>query len=227
MTSTIALFDLDGTLSSGRIWEGFLKYYLVHKHKKRTAWILAFWAEHLPLWWLKKCKLISEEKLRSKWIEDLCGVFKEVSREEVLQFFRWVSDNYVFTSLRSDIVDILNQHKQSGRMIVIVSAAFNELLEIVGQELGIATVIGTKLEVIDGTYTGKIIKPACFGRNKVKLVEEFISQNGLEIDLASSFAYADSFSDIPLLKLVGNPVATYPDRALRQFAQDNNWQILS
>ncbi len=227
MASTIALFDLDGTLSSGRIWEGFLKYYLVHKHKKKTAWIIAFWAEHLPLWWLKKCKLISEEKFRSKWIEDLCGMFKEVSREEVLQFFHWVSDNYVFTSFRSDIVDILNQHKQSGRMIVIVSAAFNELLEIVGQELGIATVIGTRLEVIDDTYTGKIIKPACFGRNKVKLVEEFISQNGLEIDLSSSFAYADSFSDIPLLKLVGNPVATYPDRALRQFAQDNNWQILS
>jgi len=225
MNSTMALFDLDGTLCSGRIWEGFLKYYVVHRRKR--AWILAFWAEHIPLWWLKKCKLISEEKFRSKWIEDLGGMFKEVSREEMLQFFHWVSDNYIFTSLRSDIVDILNQHKQSGRMIMIVSATFNELLEIVGQELGIATVIGTRLEVIDGIYTGKIIKPACFGRNKVKLVEEFISQNGLEIDLSSSFAYADSFSDIPLLKLVGNPVATYPDGELRQFAKDNNWQILS
>ncbi len=225
--STMALFDLDGTLCSGRIWEGFLRYYLVHKHKKKTAWILAFWAEHLPLWLLKRCKLINEEKFRSKWIEDLSGMLKETSREEALQFFHWVSDNYIFTSLRSDIVDILKQHKQSGRMIVIVSAAFSELLEIVGQELGIPTVIGTKAEVIDGIYTGKIIKPACSGRNKVKLVQEFINQSGLEIDLSSSFAYADSFSDIPLLKLVGNPVATYPDRALRQFAKDNNWQILS
>lgn len=224
MTGTMALFDLDGTLCSGRIWEGFLKYCLVHRGKR--AWMLAFWAGHSPLWLLKKCKLIGEEKFGSKWVEDLSGMFKEASREEVLQGLQWISHNYILGSLRSDIVDILNQHKQSGRMVVIVSAGFSELLEIVGQELGVATVIGTKAEVIDGIYTGRIIKPACFGRNKVKLVKEFISQNGLEIDLSSSFGYADSFSDIPLLKLVGNPVATYPDRALRQFAQDNNWQIL-
>jgi HAD superfamily hydrolase (TIGR01490 family) len=153
-------------------------------------------------------------------------MFKGASREEMLQFFHWINDNYVFTSLRSDIVDILNQHKQSGHVIIIVSATFNELLEMVGQDLGIATVIGTRLEVIDGRYTGKIIRPACFGANKVKLVKEFVSQNGLEIDLSSSFAYADSVSDIPLLNLVGNPVATYPDGKLRQFAKDNNWPIL-
>ena len=224
MKNSLALFDLDGTLCSGRLWEGFLKYYIVHR-KKRT-WILAFWAEHIPLWWLRECKLISENKFRSKWIEDLSSMFREASREEMLQLFHWVNDNYVFTSLRSDIVDILNQHKQSGRMVVIVSATFRELLEIVRQDLGIATVIGTRLEVIDDRYTGKIIGPACFGANKVRLVKEFISQNGLDIDLSSSFAYADSVSDIPLLELVGNPVATYPDGKLRQFAKDNNWQIL-
>jgi len=224
MNSTMALFDLDGTLCSGRLWEGFLKYYVVHR--KKRAWILAFWVEHMPLWWLRKCRLISEEKFRSKWIEDLSRMFKEASREEMLHFFQWVNDNYILRSFRRDIVGTLNQHKQSGRLVIIVSATFNGLLEIVGQELGIATVIGTRLEVIDDRYTGKIVKPACFGRNKVRLVEEFISQNGLEIDLSSSFAYADSVSDIPLLKLVGNPVATYPDGKLRQFAKDSNWQIL-
>jgi len=225
MNSTMALFDLDGTLSSGRMWEGFLKHYLMHRGKR--AWMLAFWAKHSPLWLLKMCKLISDDKFRAKWVGDMCGIFKGASRQEVMEVFRWISDNYILDSLRSDIVDILKQHKQSGRMIVIVSTAFSELLEIVGQELGVATVIGTKTEVVDGIYTGKIIKPACSGRNKVKLIEAFISQNGLKIDLFSSFAYADSSSDIPLLKLVGNPVATYPDRALRQFARDNNWQILS
>ncbi|GAI00390.1 unnamed protein product, partial [marine sediment metagenome] len=95
-----------------------------------------------------------------------------------------------------------------------------------GQELGVHNVIGTKLEVIDGRYTGRTIKPACFGENKVKLLEEYIGQNGLEIDLSASFAYADSVFDIPLLKLVGNPVATYPDENLRQFARHNGWKIL-
>jgi len=224
MTSTIAIFDLDGTLCSGHIWDGFLKYCLVHK--KKRAWLLAFWSTHLPLWLLGKCKLLNREKCRVKWMEDMSGIFKGASEEEVLEVFHWVSDNYIFQSLRSDVVEMLKQHKQSGHIVAIVSATYSELLEIVGQRLGVLNVIGTNLEVIDGRYSGKIIKPLCFGENKAKLLKELIDRNELGIDLLSSFAYADSVFDIPLLKLVGNPVATYPDRNLRQFAEHNGWRIL-
>ena len=110
---------------------------------------------------------------------------------------------------------------------MIVSATFGEFLEVIGQRLGVPDVIGTKLEVVDGKYTGKVVKPLCFGENKVKLLKEFINRNGLKIDLSSSFAYADSIFDAPLLKLVGNPVATYPDKDLRQLAEHDGWRILS
>ena len=123
-------------------------------------------------------------------------------------------------------MEILHQHKQSGHTVVIVSGTYSELLEIVGQELGVPNVIGTRLEVVDDKYTGKIVNPSCIGENKVKLFEEFINQNGVEVDLLSSFAYADSIFDVPLLKLVGNPVATYPDEDLRQLAEHNGWRIL-
>jgi len=224
MSKAVALFDLDGTLSSGHIWEGFLKYYFTHK-KKRT-WISAFWATHLALWLLSKCKLYSREKCWLKWMEDLGGIFKGESREEALEVFHWVTDNCIFKSLRSDIVDILHQHKQSGHIVVVVSATFSELLEVIGQKLGVPNVIGTKLEVIDGRYTGRVVKPLCFSENKAELLKEFINRSGLEIDLPSSFAYADSIFDVPLLKLVGNPVATYPDKDLRRLAEHNGWQIL-
>ena len=225
MSKVAAIFDLDGTLWSAHIWEGFRKYY-VEREGKKMPLPLAFLITHLPLWLLCKCKLLSEEKCRLKWAEDLNAIFRGASKEEVLEASHWVVDNYMVESLHSDIVGILDQHKQNGHVVIIISAAFSNLLEIVGQKLNVPNVIGTKLEVSDDRYTGKIIKPACFGRNKVKLLEEFIRRNELEIDLPSSFAYADSVSDIPLLKLVGNPVATYPDRNLRQFAEHNNWQIL-
>ncbi len=170
--------------------------------------------------------MLNREKYRAKWMEDLSGIFEGASEEEVLEVFHWVTDNYIPKSLRRDVVKILKQHKQSGHLVMIISAAFSELLEIVGQRLGVPNLIGTKLEVIDGKYTGKIIKPLCFGENKAKLLKEFIDRNGLEVDCSSSFAYADSMFDIPLLKLVGNPVATYPDRNLRQFAEHNGWRIL-
>lgn len=224
MTNLLALFDLDGTLSSGHIWEGFVKYYFTYK--KKRAWILTFWATHLALWLLSKCKLYSsEDRYRAKWMEDLGGVFKGASREEALEVFQWVADNYIFESFRSDVVDILQQHQQSGHIVVIISATFTELLEIVGQKLGVSNVIGTKLETINDKYTGKIIPPLCFGENKAKLLKEFIDRNGLKINSSASFAYADSIFDVPLLKLVGNPVATYPGRHLRQLAEHKGWQI--
>jgi len=224
MSKVAAIFDLDGTLSSEHIWEGFLKYYFTHK--KKRAWILAFWATHSALWLLSKCKLYDKEKCWLKWMEDLGGIFKGASKEEALQVFHWVTDNCISKSLRSDVVDILHQHKQSGHIVVIVSATFSGLLEVIGQELAVPNVIGTRLEVVDGKYTGRIVKPLCFGENKAVLLKEFIGRNGLEIDLPSSFAYADSIFDVPLLKLVGNPVATYPDKDLRQWAEHNGWRIL-
>jgi HAD superfamily hydrolase (TIGR01490 family) len=224
MTDVLALFDLDGTLSSGHIWEGFAQYYLTHK--KKRVWIVAFWATHLALWLLSKCKLTSQEKYRGKWMEDLGGIFEGASREEALEVFRWVADNYILKSLRSDVVEILNQHKRKGHIVVIISATFSEFLEVIGQELGVPNVIGTRLEEIDNKYTGKVIKPLCFSENKASLLEEFIERNGLKIDCSSSFAYADSIFDAPVMELVGNPVATYPDKDLRRLAQQNGWQIL-
>jgi HAD superfamily hydrolase (TIGR01490 family) len=159
-------------------------------------------------------------------MEDLGGIFKEASREEALEAFSWVADNYILKSLRSDVVEILNQHKRKGHIVVIISATFSEFLEVIGQRLGVSNVIGTRLEEIDNKYTGKVIKPLCFSENKASLLKEFIQRNGLEIDCSSSFAYADSIFDAPLLKLVGNPVATYPDKDLCQLAQQNGWQIL-
>jgi len=161
-----------------------------------------------------------------KWMEDLSGIFKGASEEEVLEVFHWVADNYIFESLRNDVVEILNHHKQRGDIVVIVSAAFSGLVEIVGQKLGVPNIIGTKLEVIDGKYTGRVVYPPCFGENKAKLLREFLNLRGLAIDKTSSFAYADSVFDSALLKLVANPVATYPDEDLRRLAERNHWRIL-
>jgi len=158
-------------------------------------------------------------------MEDLSGIFKGASEGEVLEVFHWVADNYIFESLHNDVIEILDQHKQRGDTVVIVSGAFSGLVEIVGKRLCVPNVIGTKLEVIDGKHTGRVVYPLCFGENKAKLLREFLNRNGLEMDKPSSFAYADSIFDASLLKLVANPVATYPDDDLRRLAEHNHWRI--
>jgi phosphoserine phosphatase len=64
------------------------------------------------------------------------------------------------------------------------------------------------------------------GSEKVRRIQELISEKGLEVNLSSSFAYADSISDLPLLEWVGNPVAVEPEEKLQAIAQERGWQIM-
>jgi len=61
-------------------------------HKKKRAWLLAFWAKHLPLWLLSKCKLISKGKYRTMWMEGLGNIFKGAEKEEALEAFHWINN---------------------------------------------------------------------------------------------------------------------------------------
>jgi HAD superfamily phosphoserine phosphatase-like hydrolase len=110
--------------------------------------------------------------------------------------------------------------------VMILSGMFNDLLSIIAERLEIDYVIGTKLEIIDNKYTGKIIPPLCFGENKVRLFKEFISEKKLNIDFRNSYAYADSIYDNPVFQMVNNPVATYPDKRLYKMAIDKRWKVI-
>ena len=79
------------------------------------------------------------------------------------------------------------------------------------------------MEVQNGKFTGRIAE-MCWGEGKARAARSFAKEN--EIDLSKSYFYSDSFSDYPLFKLVGKPVATNPDNTLSQIAFENDWPIL-
>ena len=47
-----------------------------------------------------------------------------------------------------------------------------------------------------------------------------------DIDLAESWAYSDSASDLPMLRSVGNPVAVNPDEELAGLARHEGWRVM-
>jgi HAD superfamily hydrolase (TIGR01490 family) len=223
-TKTAAIFDLDGTLFTGHFWHGIVKYHVNHRIKLPSV---AFYIiTHLPLWAASKLKITGEETYKVKWGEDLAALFRGLSAEEMIKIYEWAVDNYVMKLLRTDILALVQLHKKEGHATFILSTSFNDFLEIIKQRLDIDHVVGTKIEMVNNVCSGRIVKPLCLGMNKARLLQEFISQAKLNIDLASSVAYADSYSDIPILEMVGNPVATYPDQKLLNFARSRCWQIL-
>ena len=125
-----------------------------------------------------------------------------------------------------DLLYFLKKHKQDGDLIFLVSGGPVGLLERIAQEIGADYAVGTRHEVINGRYTGRPVLPACQGPNKPALAKALIAEKGLEIDLEASYAYADSGGDIPLLEMVGHPIAVYPDEGLKPVAVERGWKIL-
>jgi HAD superfamily hydrolase (TIGR01490 family) len=220
----LAIFDFDGTLTTGHLWVGIAKHHQKFKIKRLNLYLYLF--SHLPLWLATKAKLYSEEKNRAKWGEDLPGLFRGFSTGEAKKTFQWIVDNYFMSLMRSDVLAALNEHKKQGHKIMVLSGMFTDFLDVVGQRLGVDYVVGTKLQVVTDAYSGCIVGPLCFGENKAAFLNEFIREKRLDVDLQSSWAYADSIYDLSVFRLVGKPVATYPDNQLKSLAQDNRWQII-
>ncbi len=219
-----AFFDLDGTLCTEHVWQAFNKYFT--KHRRRRLLANAFLVTHFSLWPLHRLGLLSQEWFFRSWVNDMAWLLVGLRREEGQAIFRWVTDQALIPSLRPDVAEVLRQHQAEGHQVVLVSGAFEKLLACVGERLGVQHVVGTRLELNRGRYSGRAAKPSCFGHDKVALLTELLEKRGLDVDLSQSFAYGDSIFDVPVLELVGNPVAVYPDSQLWDYALQRGWKVI-
>jgi HAD superfamily hydrolase (TIGR01490 family) len=119
----------------------------------------------------------------------------------------------------------LQNHQQSGHRLLLLSGTPVPLLAAIGRELGIEEVVGTPLHMRNGRYTGRSEHPVCQGANKILRLERHIGETE-EINWSESWAYADSYSDLPVLERVGHPVAVHPDAALDAHAKEHAWEII-
>jgi HAD superfamily hydrolase (TIGR01490 family) len=115
------------------------------------------------------------------------------------------------------------QHIEAGRRVWLVTATPVELAEIIARHLKLTGALGTVAESVDGVYTGRLVGEVLHGPAKADAVRALAAREGL--DLSRCAAYSDSINDIPLLSLVGRPVAVNPDSALRAEARARGWEI--
>ncbi len=130
----------------------------------------------------------------------------------------------LLAKVRPEARRLLDLHRHAGRNTYIVSAAPVELVEPLAHSLGMTAGIGTRSEIVDGVYTGRLAGPFCYGPGKVTAMEEIARWDGL--DLSQCYAYSDSASDLPMLEAVGHPVAVNPDSKLERRARDHGWPIV-
>jgi len=126
--------------------------------------------------------------------------------------------------LYQEALELIHFHQEQGREVYLVSASPLEIVGTLANYLGVTGSIATRPRVTDeGNYTGEIEFYA-YGPYKVQAIKELATKKGF--DLSRSYAYSDSYTDIPMLESVGNPVAVNPDRVLARVARERGWEVM-
>ena len=115
-------------------------------------------------------------------------------------------------------------HQDAGVPVYILTAASQEMADLLARVLAFDGGLGTRSEIVDGRYTGRPAGPFNYREGKVISMQEVAEREG--IDLGASFAYSDSESDLPMLRAVGQAVVVNPDAPLRRIAIEEGWEIV-
>src|SRR5712691_7685806 len=110
------------------------------------------------------------------------------------------------------MLEVAYRHQDEGRPVYICTAASQEIAELLAHVLVFDGGVGSRSEVVDGTYTGRADGPFTYREGKAEAIRELAEREGY--DLEASWSYSDSESDLPMLRLVGHPVVVNPDSEL-------------
>jgi len=212
-----AFFDLDRTLMAGssafQFGRAAYKAGLVSRRRLAAdAW------ENL-LFRLRGSTDAGTDALRLRLSELLSGV-------RVRDLQRLAPDVLagVLPRLYPRMLAIAYEHQDAGRPVFICTAASQEMAELMAIVLTFDGAVGSVSEVVDGQYTGRAGGPFTYREGKAQAIRDLAQREG--IDLAASYAYSDSESDLPMLRAVGHPVAVNPDTVLARVARQEQWEIL-
>jgi HAD superfamily hydrolase (TIGR01490 family) len=158
-------------------------------------------------------------------VRERVGAFLEGRRVRELERLSPMVLAGILPRLYPRMLEVAYEHQDAGRPVFIVTAATQGTADMLAQVLFFDGAAGSKLEESDGVYTGRFDGPFCYGEGKPLRMRELAHERG--IDLAESWAYSDSASDLPMLRAVGHPVAVNPDAELGRVARAEGWDVMT
>jgi len=212
----LVIFDIDGTIVKGQSQNLFLKYLLSVGQINRVFYL------QLMAWFiLYKLGLVKDPK---KTMEYAFSFLKGRSIEEVTALARNFFEERLKSFIYSDALDIIREHQDIGREVILVSNAAEPLVKEIARYLNITQYMCTKLETERGQYTGKILD-IVYGKRKTEIIESYVKAH--DFDLKTAWAYGDHSSDQPFLSLVKHPVAVNPTPSLLRIAHERHCPTLN
>jgi HAD superfamily hydrolase (TIGR01490 family) len=208
-------FDVDGTLVSTNLVHPTVFYLMNQATPFRTLQKLGRAFLRAPT------MAVAELVDRRMFNELLFASYEGMSEDRLVLLADEAFEKVIRPSLYRAGLDLVEKSRDAGHEIVLVSGALEPILALVAEHIGGATIIGNRLEIKDGICTGKLLKPVIAGPEKARVVREHARSKGYDLD--ECFAFSDSYSDIPMLSVVGHPAAVNPDKRLALLARAYDW----
>lgn len=220
MKQNLALFDLDNTLLAGDSdynWSLFLiKQGLLDEkthHERNEQFYLDYKNGNLDIY---KFLAFQLKPLSEHSVADLNALHAKYM------------DTVIRPMMTKKAQDLVNQHKAQGDLCLVITATNSFVTKPIAQAYGIAHLIGTDPEMVNGAYTGGVAGVPSFQEGKVTRLNHWLAERGQELaDFEQSYFYSDSHNDLPLMKLVTHPVAVDADAKLTDYAQQHGWPHIS
>ena len=214
-----AFYDLEGTLVSTNLVHT-LGFYARRQQGlfqtiKKSAGTLA----KLPFFG------ITDLYSRNVFNEVFFRSYEGFSKDRLRYFSEELFEEILKPAIFPGTMELIAQSKKLGQRQVVLTGALDFTVESMMDYLGIDDYVANRLEFVNGYATGRVLPPVMASATKAKWIREYAEREN--INLSESFAYSDSISDLPMLSIVGHPVAVNPDFRLKQTALQHDWAILN
>jgi HAD superfamily hydrolase (TIGR01490 family) len=210
-----ALFDMDRTLVRKETASLYVRYQQeLGEARRRDLLRVMFWVAQYTL------GVIDAPEVAARALRSLSGLSEAAHAFRCDDWFRrWVEPHVCDRGRRA-----VEDHRARGDLLAIVTGASLYAARPLARRLAIPHVVASELEVDDhGLFTGRFVPPLCVGEGKVERARRFAAELGFALGEATF--YSDSYTDLPLLELVAEPVAVNPDPRLRRVAAKRGWRV--
>jgi HAD superfamily hydrolase (TIGR01490 family) len=208
-------FDVDGTLVRTNLVQPTVYYLLNQGTPLQTTVRVGRALLRAPL--MARAELLD----RRLFNELLYSAYEGMSEDRIVLLADEVFDRVLRPALFPAARSLVEKSQAAGHKVVFVSGALDGIVRRLADHLGGGDVIANRLEMKDGIATGKLLAPVVAGPEKARIVRDHARMNGYDLD--ECFAFSDSYSDVPMLSVVGHPAAVNPDRRLALLAKAYSW----
>jgi HAD superfamily hydrolase (TIGR01490 family) len=211
----LAVFDMEGTIIASNVVESYV--WTRFADLEPGGWP----SEFVSVFGRIPEYLQIDRRDRGDFLRTFFRRYEDASVQQVDELIEGHVGEFMLQKAFPAALRRVREHRAAGHKTLLITAAAEPFIRVLTPLFDL--VIGAELEVRDGRYTGFMSAPPLVGEARAAWLRRYARQEG--VNLKHSYAYADSYSDLPLLRTVGNPVVVSPDSALYRHARRRRWPI--